>query len=208
MKTKLFLSSIVVYILTACTPPSVDVVQWEERIFPQMRDQRAFAMAIETIDQYDIDSNTLYYDRNKHENTLEAMSYVIDYIADSLSSYCDVRYIYDILSAKEKEDKLFIKQNNTIDNTIKEGEETLQLLFANAFFGSNVSSFKKTYILNFAKYIQEQMQNTIITMDTPQYVSQTKDRIMYSVYCPSLNETYTLSYDKKNETYHWDLHIE
>ncbi len=204
MKTKIFLSSIVVYILTACTPPAVDVAQWEDRIFPQMRDQRACVIAFEALDQYDIDSNTLYYDRNKYENTLEAMSYVIDYIRDSLSSYCDARYIYDILSAKEKEDKLFIKQNNTVE----EGEDALQLLFANAFFGSNVSSFKKTYILNVAKYIQEQMQKTIITMDTPQYVSQTKDRIMYSVYCPNLNETYTLSYDKKNETYHWDLHIE
>lgn len=35
MKTKLFLSSILVYFLTACTP-AVDIAQWEDNIFPQM----------------------------------------------------------------------------------------------------------------------------------------------------------------------------
>lgn len=199
MKTKLFLSSILVYFLTACTP-AVDIAQWEDNIFPQMRDHRACIMAIDALEQYDIDSNTVYYDDNKYDNTIEAMEYVIRYVKDSLSSYCDARYIYDILSAKEKEGKLFIKQNTI--------EEDYQLLLANAFFGSNVSSFKKTYILNVAKYMQEQMQNTIITMDTPQYTSKTKDRIIYSVYCPNLNETYTLSFDRNSEHYYWDLQIE
>lgn len=199
MKTKLFLSSILVYFLTACTP-AVDIAQWEDNIFPQMRDHRACIMAIDALEQYDIDSNTVYYDDNKYDNTIEAMEYVIRYVKDSLSSYCDARYIYDILSAKEKEGKLFIKQNTI--------EEDFQHLLANAFFGSNVSSFKKTYILNVAKYMQEQMQNTIITMDTPQYTSKTKDRIIYSVYCPNLNETYTLSFDRNSEHYYWDLQIE
>lgn len=199
MKTKLFLSSILVYFLTACTP-AVDIAQWEDNIFPQMRDHRACIMAIDALEQYDIDSNTVYYDDNKYDNTIEAMEYVIRYVKDSLSSYCDARYIYDILSAKEKEGKLFIKQNTI--------EEDFQLLLANAFFGSNVSSFKKTYILNVAKYMQVQMQNTIITMDTPQYTSKTKDRIIYSVYCPNLNETYTLSFDRNSEHYYWDLQIE
>lgn len=199
MKTKLFLSSILVYFLTACTP-AVDIAQWEDNIFPQMRDHRACIMAIDALEQYDIDSNTVYYDDNKYDNTIEAMEYVIRYVKDSLSSYCDARYIYDILSAKEKEGKLFIKQNTI--------EEDFQLLLANAFFGSNVSSFKKTYILNVAKYMQGQMQNTIITMDTPQYISKTKDRIIYSVYCPNLNETYTLSFDRNSEHYYWDLQIE
>lgn len=199
MKTKLFLSLILVYFLTACTP-AVDIAQWEDNIFPQMRDHRACIMAIDAFEQYDIDSNTVYYDDNKYDNTIEAMEYVIRFVKDSLSSYCDARYIYDILSAKEKEGKLFIKQNTI--------EEDFQLLLANAFFGSNVSSFKKTYILNVAKYMQEQMQNTIITMDTPQYTSKTKDRIMYSVYCPNLNETYTLSFDRNSDHYYWDLQIE
>lgn len=199
MKTKLFLSSILVYFLTACTP-AVDIAQWEDNIFPQMRDHRAYLMAIDALEQYDIDEHTMYYDDNKYENTIEAMQYVINYVKDSLSSYCDARYIYDILSAKEKEGKLFIKQNTI--------EEDFQLLLANAFFGSDVSSFKKTYILNVAKYMQGQMQNTIITMDTPQYTAKTKDRIMYSVYCPNLNETYTLSFDRNSEHYYWDLHIE
>ena len=199
MKTKLFLSSILVYFLKACTP-AVDIAQWEDNIFPQMRDHRACIMAIDALEQYDIDSNTVYYDDNKYDNTIEAMEYVIRYVKDSLSSYCDARYIYDILSAKEKEGKLFIKQNTI--------EEDFQLLLANAFFGSNVSSFKKTYILNVAKYMQGQMQNTIITMDTPQYTSKTKDRIIYSVYCPNLNETYTLSFDRNSEHYYWDLQIE
>ena len=199
MKTKLFLSSILVYFLTACTP-AVDIAQWEDNIFPQMRDHRAYLMAIDALEQYDIDEHTMYYDDNKYENTIEAMQYVISYVKDSLSSYCDARYIYDILSAKEKEGKLFIKQNTI--------EEDFQLLLANAFFGSDVSSFKKTYILNVAKYMQGQMQNTIITMDTPQYTSKTKDRIIYSVYCPNLNETYTLSFDRNSEHYYWDLHIE
>ena len=199
MKTKLFLSSILVYFLTACTP-AVDIAQWEDNIFPQMRDHRAWIMAIDALKQYDINSNTVYYDTDKYDNTTEAMKYVISYVKDSLSSYCDARYIYDILSAKEKEGKLFIKHK-----TIEEG---IQRLLSNAFFGSDVFYFKKTYILNVAKYMQGQMQKTIITMDTPQYTSKTKDRIMYSVYCPNLNETYTLSFDRNSDHYYWDLQIE
>lgn len=66
-------------------------------------------------------------------------------------------------------------------------------------------NYTKEYVLAIADLLQQQFNAIDITFNHPKFQSQTADCITYSVYCPTNNEHYTLTLDKKTNEYSWDV---
>ena len=122
------------------------------------------------------------------EHIEAAIDYVNSFIVDSLDSFSDVRFIYDILLQKDEAGELNIEPSEA---------EKMAVAWFSAM-GISIDNYTKKYVLNTAQYIQTQFENLSVDLDTPEFEKKTKDRITYSVYCPTYNETYTLSYNPNN----------
>lgn len=200
MKTKLYLMVFAcMFCLTACHP-SVDARLWENEIKLEMQAHKAWLVALDAFDDRNIKAS--YFDQNPRKHRLDALQFIISYVQDSLESYRAVENLYRILAEKDAVGDLHIEN--------KDGaQDQMSGALANALFGSAFGSvyenYTKKYALIIAKCLNERFDKIKITLDTPEFVKKTKDRIIYSVYCPTYNEIYTLSIDRTTNEYYWSL---
>lgn len=228
MKSNLLFSIIVLFSFTACHP-AFDEKAWQEIVKPEMTAHKKFLKAADSPTDYDEKKNVDENDEQPHRHTLEAFTYVRQYAQDSLESYRQVSRLYEILQEKASNGTLYVENRDDEEEQLSgeaanlfmnamqagmlaEAEEVTdpetalaQAFLLGMFSGSAYENYTQKYVLNVAKYLQDKFNKTELILDFPEFEKQTKDRIIYSVYCPSLNETYTLSSDKKGENYHWSL---
>ena len=186
---------LMVPMLNSCKP-SVDTDVWENRIRPEMESHKAYLIIQEQLYGYcltEIDVDLI--DPSPESHIIDALDYVESYIADSLYSYFDIRYLYDVLSQKDEAGELDIEYS---------AEEQVAKAWFSAM-GINLGDWTKEYALQIARYIQDEFEDISVELDTPEYVGKTTDRITYSVYCPTYNETYTLTCNRDSGDYSWDL---
>lgn len=186
---------LMVPMLNSCKP-SVDTDVWENRIRPEMESHKAYLIIQEQLYGYcltEIDVDLI--DPSPESHIIDALDYVESYIADSLYSYFDIRYLYDVLSQKDEAGELDIEYS---------AEEQVAKAWFSAM-GINMGDWTKEYALQIAQYIQDEFEDISVELDTPEYVGKTTDRITYSVYCPTYNETYTLTCNRDSGDYSWDL---
>ena len=161
-----------------------------------MESHKAYLIIQEQLDGYcltEIDVDLI--DPSPESHIIDALDYVESYIADSLYSYSGIRYLYDVLSQKDEAGELNIEYS---------AEEQVAKAWFSAM-GINLGDWTKEYALQIARYIQDEFEDISIELDTPEYVRKTTDRITYSVYCPTYNETYTLTCDRNSGVFSWDL---
>ena len=176
--------------------PSVDTDIWENRIRPEMASHKAYLIIHEQLDGYCLtEMDVDIIDPYPESHIIDALDYVESYIADSLYSYSDIRYLYDVLSQKDEVGELNI-------------EDGFEEQVAKAWFGAlgiSLGDWTKEYALKIAQYIQDEFKDISVELDTPEYVRKTTDRIIFSVYCPTYNETYILTCNRDSGNYSWDL---
>ena len=100
---------LMVLMFNSCKP-SVDTDVWENRIRPEMESHKAYLIIYEQLEGYcftEMDINLIDPDPESH--IIDALDYVESYIADSLDSYSDIRYFYDVLSQKDEAGELDIE---------------------------------------------------------------------------------------------------
>ena len=186
------LSCLLLICITACNP-SVRKSVWENELYPEMSSQKAYLVIADQLGIGVIQTDRI--DPTPAEHIEAAIDYVNSFIVDSLDSFSDVRFIYDILLQKDEAGELNIEPSQA---------EKMAVAWFSAM-GISIDNYTKKYVLNTAQYIQTQFENLSVDLDTPEFEKKTKDRITYSVYCPTYNETYTLSYNRNTENYNWDL---
>lgn len=192
MKNGIVSCLLLMIVATACNP-SVKRSVWENELCPEMSSQKGYLVIADQLGIGVIQTDRL--DPTPAEHIGAAIDYVNSFIIDSLDSFSDVRFIYDTLLQKDEAGELNIEPSKA---------EKLAVAWFNAM-GISIDNYTKKYVLNIAQYIQTQFENLSIELDTPEFEKKTKDRITYSVYCPTYNETYTLSYNRNTENYNWDL---
>lgn len=195
-KSAFAVCSLLMVLTVSSCKPSVDTDMWESRIRPEMESHKAYLIIQEQLDGYcltEIDVDLI--DPSPESHIIDALDYVESYIADSLYSYSGIRYLYDVLSQKDEAGELNIEYS---------AEEQVAKAWFSAM-GINLGDWTKEYALQIARYIQDEFEDISIELDTPEYVRKTTDRITYSVYCPTYNETYTLTCDRNSGDFSWDL---
>lgn len=145
--------------------------------------------------------------RNRHMT--DAVQYIRTHVQDSLASYKDVANLHDCLSTKDAKGELSV--NNYEEVKEEDVKATIATALLSALFGLGETSepehpnYTKEYVLAIADLLQQQFNAIDIAFDYPKFQSQTADCITYSVYCPTDNERYTLTLDKKTNEYSWDV---
>lgn len=140
----------------------------------------------------------------------DALKYINTYIADSLDSYKEVAHLHDCLAAKDAKDEL------SVDNYEEVKEEDVKATIATLFLGallgltdtSNIEqqpNYTKEYVLEIADLLQQQFNSINLVLDSPEFQHKTEDCITYSVYCPTNDEHYTLTYAIATKEYSWDV---
>lgn len=135
----------------------------------------------------------------------DALKYIQTYVRDSLDAYLEVAYLHDYLSVKDTADELFVENY--------EEEEDAETVLAAAFLGALLgvdempedTNYTKEYVLEISELLQQQFNTIDLVLDAPEFKNKTKERITYSVYCPTNNEHYTLTYGLKTKDYNWDV---
>lgn len=228
MKSNLLFSILVLLVFTSCHP-SFDETSWHNIVKPEMIAHKKFLKVSESYADYDEKKNVDENDEQPHRHTLEAFNYVCQYAKDSLDSYRKMSRIYEILQEKATNGTLYVENRDDDEEQLSgeaanlfmnamqagilaEAEEVVdtetalaQALLMGMFSGSAYENYTEKYVLNMAKYLQDKFNKTELILDFPEFEKKTKDRIIYSVYCPSLNESYTVSSDKKGANFHWSL---
>ena len=195
-KSAFAVCSLLMVLTVSSCKPSVDTDIWENGIRPEMESHKVYLMIQEQLSEYcftEMDVNMI--DPSPESHIVDAIDYVEAYIADSLDSYSDIRYLYDVLSQKDEAGELNLEDGF---------EEQVAKAWLGAL-GISLGDWTKEYALKIAQYIQDEFEDISVEMDTPEYVRKTTDRITYSVYCPTYNETYTLTCDRNSGDFSWDL---
>ena len=199
MRTRSYLLLLATPFLLAACRPSVPAKLWENQIKPEMKAHKAWVVAMETFSDYNVKKHADYFDDNPRRHMSEAFQYIVSYVSDSLQSYLDVADLYKILADKNAAGDLHVENQD-------DAEDQMGGALVNALFGGSVyRNYTKEYILSVAEYLQAQYEKVDIELDSPEFKKKSKDRNIYSVYCPTLNEYYTLSIDRNTNNFYWDL---
>ena len=109
-KSAFVVCSLLMVLTVSSCKPSVDTDIWENGIRPEMESHKVYLMIQEQLDEYcftEMDVNLI--DPSPESHIVDAIDYVESYIADSLDSYSDIRYLYDALSQKDEAGELNIE---------------------------------------------------------------------------------------------------
>lgn len=202
---KFIIYSISILLFAGCNP-SVDAKYWESELKPEMAAHKSYLMAFDRVCESSyIKSGGDKNDKLRKRHMIDALEYIQTYVQDSLDSYLEVAYLHDYLSVKDAANELLV------DNY--EEDEDLETVFAAAFLGALLGvdempedpNYTKEYVLKISEFLQQQFNAIDFVLDSPEFKDKTKDRITYSVYCPTNNEHYTLTYALKTKDYSWDV---
>ena len=202
---KFLIYSIGLLLLAGCNP-SVDAKYWESELKPEMAAHKTYLMAFDHVCKSSyVKRGGNPDDKLRNRHMTDALKYIQTYVRDSLDAYLEVAYLHDYLSVKDTADELFVENY--------EEEEDAETVLAAAFLGALLgvdempedTNYTKEYVLEISELLQQQFNTIDLVLDAPEFKNKTKERITYSVYCPTNNEHYTLTYGLKTKDYNWDV---
>lgn len=166
-----------------------------------MRSHLTYLKILDEVDyDYDWEEPGALYDEETYIYFLNAQDFIMDYVKDSLDSYTDIGTIGQIMTRKDEAKTLDVSK-------YYDAEDKMAMKLAAALFEVPVEDldFMKAHVLSLSKWIEERYWEYDITFDTPVFEYKTKDRLFYTVFSPTFQETYSLSVSRKENGYSYSL---